>query len=650
MTSASPRLRLSILGIVALSLFGALFARLWYLQVMAAPQFEVQAQANRVREVTEKPPRGRILDAKGRVLVDNRTSLVVTINPHDLESVEDRDALLLDLARVLTRAGVPTKVATIERRLNDRQFNPLQPIPVAVDVPEELYLYLSERTDEYPSVEVRRETVRTYPYGAVAGNVLGYVGRISQEEYEAKSQSNDGYEPDSDIGKSGVEKSFEDQLRGITGVRTVEIDASNRPVGTIRYVPPQQGNDIQLTIDIDVQIAAEQALAAQLESLRGRFQRDGTLMKAPAGSVVVLDPRNGDVIAMASYPSYNPEEFVNGISTERYQELVGGSDADPLTNRTIQGLYAPGSTFKPITAIAALDAGMITEFSSYVDPGYYDVGTLRVYNAGKRPYGAVDVRRSLTVSSDVYYYWLGDRFWRERDTYGDGIQQTARAFGLGAVTGIDLPGEAAGLIPDPEVKARRHEENPEAFPEGTWYGGDNVNVAIGQGDVLTTPLQMANVYATIANGGTVYRPRIVARVLRPRADAGDSASVVFEVAPEVSGTVDLSESVRQPIFDGLTGVITHPEGTAYLPFQGFDFTNFAVAGKTGTAQVNGKADTSIFAAIAPAGTPTYAVAAFLEESGFGSDAAVPVVRRVFEAITGQDQTMPGETLVGSGAD
>ncbi len=627
METASPRLRISILGIVALSLFGALFARLWYLQVMASPQFEVQAQANRVREVTEKAPRGRILDAKGRVLVDNRTSLVVAINPHDLQSVDDRGELLSRLAHVLTQSGVPTKVSSIERHLADRQFNPLQAIPVAVDVPEELFLYLAERSDEFPSVEVRRETVRTYPYGAFAGNVLGYVGRISEEEYAAR----DGYEPDSDIGKSGIEKSFEEQLRGVRGVRTIEIDSQNRPVRTTEYFPPQQGYDIQLTIDIDVQMAAEKALAEQLESLRGRFQRDGALMKAPAGSVVVMDPRNGDVIAMASYPSYNPEEFVNGISTERYQELVAGSDADPLTNRTIQGLYAPGSTFKPITAIAALDAGMITEYSSYLDPGYYDVGTLRVYNAGKRPYGAVDVRRSLTVSSDVYYYWLGDKFWR--DTYGDGMQQTARAFGLGAITGIDLPGEAAGLVPDPDVKAKRHEENPEAFPEGKWYSGDNVNVAIGQGDVLVTPLQLASVYATIANGGTVYRPRITTGV-----------------EPEVTGSVELPASTVQPVLDGLTGVITSREGTAYLPFQGFDMTGFQVAGKTGTAQVNGKADTSLFASFAPSGNALYSVVAVLEESGFGSDAAVPVVRRVYEAITGQTQTLPGETLTGAGVD
>lgn len=657
MDTESPRLRMSVLGIVALSLFGALFARLLYLQVMAAPEFQVEAQANRVRKVSEEAPRGRILDAKGRVLVDNRTSLVVTVNPHDLASVDGRDGLLLNLARVLTDGGVPTKVSTIERRLNDRQFNPLQPVPVAVDVPESLYLYLSERADEFPSVEVQRRTVRTYPYGSAAAHVLGYVGRISQEELATKQGGKDDartiakpYEPDSEIGKTGVESTYEDDLRGTPGIRTIEIDARNRPVRTVDYQPPQRGNDVQLTIDVDVQLAAEKALADELESLRGGRQRDGKPTKAPAGSVVVTDPRNGSIVAMASYPTYNPEEFVNGISSERYAQLTGGAQADPFTNRAIQGLYAPGSTFKPVTATAALNTGMITPQTSYVDNGSYKVGNITVYNAGREAHGPVNLQRSLTVSSDVFYYWLGDRFWRERDSFGNGIQDTAHAYGLGSATGVPLPGEAGGLIPDPETKKRRHDKNPQAFPEGNWYSGDNVNLAIGQGDVLVTPLQLAGVYATIANGGTVYQPQVVARVLTPLADPWDPATVVRVIQPVVRSNVDLPPGTRDPIVTGLKGVTASHEGTAFGPFQGFDLRGFPVVGKTGTAQVSGKADTSVFAAFGPADSPGYAVAAVLEESGFGADAAAPVVRRVFESITGQTPTLPGSALPGSGAD
>jgi penicillin-binding protein 2 len=368
MDNDSPRLRMSILGVVVVSLFGALFARLWYLQVMAAPEYQVEARENRVRVVAEEGPRGRILDAKGRVIVDNRTSLVVTVNPRELEEVDDRDGLVLRLAETLTRFGVPTKVATIERTLADRQYDPLQPVPVAIDVPEELELYLAERAEEFPSVTVRRESVRSYPHGQAAAHLLGYVGRISREELEAKQGTKDAprpiakpYQPDSDIGKSGVEQTYEDELRGVPGRRVVEIDARNRPVRTVEYTPPRPGNDIQLTVDLDLQLMAERALAEQLAAIRGGRTRDGKKVQAPAGSIVVLDPRNGAVLAMASYPTYDPAEFVNGISEARYRALTGGAEADnPLINRAIQGLYAPGSTFKPITAYAALASGMIT--------------------------------------------------------------------------------------------------------------------------------------------------------------------------------------------------------------------------------------------------------------------------------------------------
>lgn len=652
MDNDSPRLRMSILGVVVVSLFGALFARLWYLQVMAAPEYQVEARENRVRVVAEEGPRGRILDAKGRVIVDNRTSLVVTVNPRELEEVEDRDGLVLRLAETLTRFGVPTKVATIERTLADRQYDPLQPVPVAIDVPEELELYLAERADEFPSVVVRRESVRSYPHGQAAAHLLGYVGRISREELEAKQGTPDApreiakpYQPDSDIGKSGVEQTYEDELRGVPGRRVLEIDARNRPVRTVEYTPPRPGNDIQLTVDLDLQLMAERALAEQLGAIRGGRTRDGKKVQAPAGSIVVLDPRNGGVLAMASYPTYDPEEFVNGISETRYRALTGGAEADnPLINRAIQGMYAPGSTFKPITAYAALASGMITPDTTYNDRGRYDVGD-RVFGSPGAA-GIVDVARSLTKSSDVYYYWIGHRFWLERDTYGDGMQAAATAFGLGSPTGIPIPGERAGLVPTPELKAQRNQQNPEAFPYGEWFPGDNINMAIGQGDVLVTPLQLADVYATFANGGTVYQPNVVARILRPGGDPNDPASVVRTVDPVVRNRVLLPPAILGPITQGLIGVTASREGTAYAPFQGFDQAAFPIASKTGTAEVDGKADTSLFAAWAPVGDARYAISAIFEEAGFGAEAAAPAVRRVLEHLSGQTVTDPSEIRLG----
>jgi penicillin-binding protein 2 len=652
MEHESPRLRLSILGIVALSLFGALFARLWYLQVMAAPEYKVEAQANRVRTVTEEAPRGRVLDVKGRVIVDNRTSRVVTVDPVELRSVsaEDQEALKLRLAETLTAFGVPTKVSTIDRRLNDTQFSPLQPIPVAIDVPEELQLYLAERADEFPAVQVERQSVRNYPEGSTAAHLLGYVGRISKEEYDARKGDDQPkpYQPDSPIGKGGVEQAYEDELRGKPGVRKIEVDAENRPIRTIEYTPPEPGNDIQLTVDLDVQKMAEQALREQLEATRGGRQRDSSraVLKAPAGSVVVLDPRNGGVVAMASYPTYDPVEFVNGISESRYAQLVGGAEVDnPLINRAIQGQYAPGSTFKPITAYGAMTKGLITANTYYTDNKVYEIPGGEPFNS-PRAHGSVNVPQALTVSSDVYFYWIGHNFYRQRDTLGNGLQDTARAFGLGATSGIPLVGEQTGLIIDPETKLRLHEENPDGFPYADWFPGDDIQGAIGQNIILVTPLQLANAYATVGNGGTLYQPQLVWRVLKPNSDPNDPASVVRVVEPVAKAQLPMPPEVRDPIVEGLVGVTNSRGGTAYGTFAGFDQDNFQLAAKTGTAQVAGKADTSVFAGFAPAGGPQYAFAAFLEESGFGSDAAAPVMRRVLELVSGQSVSKLGD--IGAG--
>lgn len=653
METSSSRLRLSILGVVALSLFGALFARLWYLQVMAAPQYKVEAQANRLRTVTEEAPRGRILDAQGRVIVDNRTSRVVTVDPVGLKEVDDQDALMLRLAEALTSFGVPTKVSSIQQELGDPSNSPVQPIPIAIDVPEELQIYLAERADEFPSVDVTRESVRNYPSDdkTTLAHLLGYVGRISGAEYEARKGDDQPkpYQPDSPIGKGGIEGAYEDDLRGKPGIRKIEVDANNRPIRTVEYTPPEPGYDIQLTVDLDVQQTAERALREQLDAARGGRQTDtngrSVIKKAPAGSVVILDPRNGGVRAMASYPTFNPEEFVNGISQARYDQLTLGAETDnPLINRALQGQYAPGSTFKPITAYAAMESGLIKATDTYNDTGEYDAGDRVFGSPGAK--GRVNVTQSLTVSSDVYYYWIGHNFYRQRDRLGNAMQDTARSFGLGSPTGIPVTGEQSGLIIDPETKAELHEQNPDGFPYSDWFPGDDIQGAIGQNIILVTPLQLASVYATFANGGTVYQPQVVWRVLEPNSDPNDPASVVRTVEPVVKGQLPMPPEVRKPIVDGLVGVTNSSGGTAYATFRGFDQKNFQIAAKTGTAQVDGKADTSVFAMFAPVADPQYAGAAVLEESGFGADAAAPVMRRVLELLSGQQITNVGDIAVG----
>jgi penicillin-binding protein 2 len=653
MANESPRLRLSILGIVALSLFGALFARLWYLQVMAAPEYKVEAQANRVRTVTEEAPRGRILDAKGRVIVGNRTSRVVTVDPVALRGMAqpDRDALVLKLAETLTSFGVPIKVSTVDRQLSDTEYNPLQPIPVAIDVPEELQMYLAEREEDFPSVEVTRESVRDYPSPdkTTAAHLLGYVSRISEAEYDARKGADKPkpYQPDSPIGKGGVEQAYEDDLRGKPGVRVIEVDANNRPIRTVEYTAPEPGNDIQLTIDLDVQRMAEQALREQLDATRGGRQQDSSraIKKAPAGSVVILNPQNGGVLAAASYPTYDPEEFVNGISSARYAQLTGGAEADnPLINRAIQGQYAPGSTFKPITAYAAMMSGLIDANTHYNDRGVYDAGDREFTSTGAK--GSVNVPQAITVSSDVYFYWVGHNFYRQRDTLGNAMQDAARAFGFDAESGIPITGEQPGLILDPDRLARLYEQNPEGFDSGTWLPGFDIQGAIGQNTVLVTPIQLANAYATLGNGGTLYQPNVVWRVLKANSDPNDPANVVRVVDPVVRAQLPMPPEVADPIIDGLIGVTNARGGTATATFAGFDQSGFQIAAKTGTAQVDGKADTSVFAGFAPVGAPQYAFSAFLEESGFGSDAAAPVMRRVLELLAGLNISNVAEIATG----
>lgn len=649
MDTSSPRLRMSLLGVVVLGCFVALFARLWYLQVMEAPALAVQATANRTRIVATEAPRGRIFDVKGRIIVDNRTSLIVSIDRNELKKVDNQSELIAKLAAALTANGTPTKITTIEKRLADKRADQLGVVPIASDVTEEVVHHLSENAEDYPSVAFERKTVRFYPYGMAASNILGYTGRISAEALKTLEPGTDPegvektYQPDSIIGLAGIESVYERELRGTPGIELVQVDYRNRPVGTESYQPPKSGNDIQLHIDIEVQMRAEQSLVDRLNVLRGTPQRDGVMRNAPAGSVVVLDPQDGGVIALASAPAYDPREFSNGISQERYEELQNINGASALIDRSITGQYAPGSTFKLVTAAAALSNGLIDANSSIYDDGVYKVGNpvQEFTNAGKQKYGNINLVRALTVSSDVYFYWLGDRM--------DGttlIQDAATAFGFDKKTGIDLPNESAGYVLTKAEKKALHNKYPDAYPNGDWYTGDNVQLAVGQNVIVVTPIQLARAYAALANGGTVYQPHVVWKILTPNADPADPSDVVRVIEPVISGTVTLPPDVRQPIVSALEGV-TSGLGTAASAFVSFDLRAFPIVGKTGTAQVEGKADTSLFASYGPAASPKYVVTAVMEESGFGAEAAGEVTRRIYEVLANQALTGAGTATTGS---
>ncbi|MBK9181026.1 MAG: penicillin-binding protein 2 [Acidimicrobiales bacterium] len=629
MSADSPRLRLGILGIVVVSLFATLFARLWFLQVMAAPTFQVAAESNRVRIVQETPVRGRILDRNGTIIVGNRQSAVVTVDREAIAEPGDREALFASLAPVLGKAP-----EDLEARYQDGRYNALLPLPLAEDVPEGTVVYLDERQDQLPGVSTELVAVRDYPYGALAAHVLGYVGEINESELEALAS--DGYELGDQLGKTGVEKTYEQDLRGTPGVTKLEVDSQGRVLRVLARRPPQPGHDVVLSIDLNVQSYTEQVLAEELANARTRRPRTSDVnYAAPAGSMVVLDPRDGAVIALASYPSYDPRVFVNGISQGQFDFLNDPANHYPLNNRATQGLYSPGSTFKLITAVAALRSGLIDARTSIVDDGEYEVPDCTdqciFRDSGGGVDGTVDIRRAMAVSSDVFFYKLGADFWMARGRLGLGIQETARDLGLGAESGIPLPDEQAGRVPDPETKQALHEENPEAFPFGEWFTGDNVNLSIGQGDMLLTPLQLANTYATFANGGTLHSPNIALRVQEP------DGAVVREFGPRALRQVALPPEVRDPILEGLREAISTEEGTAYGPFAGFPLAEFPLAGKTGTAQTRANEDvfdTSLFVGFGPVFNPEYVVAAVLEEAGFGSTAAAPAVRRVFDGLAG----------------
>ncbi|MGI8686756.1 MAG: penicillin-binding protein 2 [Acidimicrobiales bacterium] len=638
MSNDSARLRLSIVGIVVVSLFAALFARLWYLQVMDTGTFQALATQNRVRTVYEPAPRGRILDRQGRPLVENRGYQAVTVTRLE---VQDKPEVLTRLAALL---GLPRD--ELEKRIADRRYSPYKPVPVAEDVPEEVVVYLREHSTDFPGVAATAVAERTYPHGSLAAHVLGYVGEVNDKELAARKGA--GYRLGDDIGKSGVERSFEEDLRGTPGKVRLEVDAGGKVLlPALSSSPPRQGNDVQLTIDLDVQALAEDSLARGLEAARASHDRNtGKSFVAPAGSVVVLDPRDGSLLALASNPSYNPADFVNGIRPEVFAALQDPVNRFPLTNRAIQGQYAPGSTFKLFTALAALRTGLIAPNTTFVDEGSYRIRNCRgekcVYrNAGGQAYGRVNLAQALTVSSDAFFYNIGANLWFGGGPNANAIQGAARDLGLGTRSGLSLAGEMRGRVPDPESRKKAHEDYPEAFPYGDWRAGDNVNLSIGQGDTAVTPLQLANAYAAFANGGSVLKPRVAARVLQP------DGQPVREIVPESASKVALDPGHRSVILQGLRASIASPEGTGAGAFFGFPLDSFPVAGKTGTAQVVGKQDTAVFVAFAPADAPQYVVAVVMEEAGFGGAVAAPVARRILDGLAGHP---PGPVQLAGGVD
>ena len=687
MDTDSNHVRLSALGIVAVSLFLVLFMRLWFLQGIDRQEFEAASVSNRLRVIHEEGPRGRIFDRNGKILVDNKTSIVVSLDREPLRKMEPagRTALFVDLADTLNGLGVPTKVAGIETAFEDKRYLPQEYVPIAEEVDPSIEIYLMERAARFPGIVVERKAIRTYPYGNVAVHLLGYVGEINEKELEAKGgtvagsstsstasttttttarsagvdSGGDGkdYRLGDSIGKSGVENAYEDDLRAVPGQRTIEVNAKGDLVDVISLDPSEAGDDVWLSVDVDLQAHAERLLAAKIQDLRGGRDNDNNRLNAPQGSVVIQDPQNGQILAMASYPDYDPSTTVNGISQEQWDAYNDPNSGLPLVNWGLQGAYAPGSTFKLYTAYAGLRSGYLQGANEIVsDPGFYEAEncageTCEFQNARRKPHGTVNLSEALTVSSDVYFYKMADKFWNLTDQFGvTPIQDAAAEFGLGSRTGIPLTGEVSGRLPTPDARRAAFEARPDLFMTGDWQSGDNINTSIGQGDVLATPLQIVDSYATFANGGTRYQPQVVTKVTRtsdatlpPTDPAG--YSVVREIQPVVQRRVEFQPDWYSKIFDGLVGVTQNAGGTAAAAWQASP-TAWPMAGKTGTAQVSEKADTALFAGWGPAqlGQPArYAISVVIPEAGFGGDVAAPLAFRIMAPLS--DGQLPAACAV-----
>lgn len=675
MTSHNSRHRLGLVAITALSLFGALFARLWFLQIVEGEKLGQQISSNAQGVVVVEPaPRGRILDRNGVVLVDNRQSVVVAVDMQAFADMAKAEQVKVveRLSTSLSRSRPPNEAITVDfirQRLNDSRFSRFRPVPVVEDIDVELEIYFREQADRFPSVVVERQTVRQYPYGSLAAHVVGYVGSISETQY-ADLKGVDGPKPylqSDEIGKSGVESSYEKYLRGVPGKRVYEVDRSNRVVGEIESErrAPKQGDDVYLAIDVRVQAETEISLRQGLEQRR---TEEGDLKEpypAEAGAATVVDPVNGQVLAMASFPTYDPSTLVGGIDCPVWRDLHGlpanGSCADideeigavpaadrplsKLLNRAISGLYPPGSTFKLATAYAALELGLVTPETTLDDPGYFQIpgcngANCRVSSptAESGGIGTVNLNSAITASSDTYFYKLGNDSWalhKERGMVGpSALQDEIAKFGIGTLTGIDLAGEKAGRLPNPEwLKTFDKALNGKATEAGNWKSGASINLAIGQGDVLVTPLQMANAYASFANGGTLHRPGMLDRIT----PFDEPEKVVERFEPKVLQRLDWDPAAHLAVNDGFAGVTQdRPNATAEAAFAGFPQDLWPAAGKTGTAQTgtkdNRKEDHSWFVGYGPANDSRYSAAVIMEHSGGGGAAAAPAVRRIFETV------------------
>ena len=616
-------IRVGVLVLAAFMLFGVLAFRLWYLQILSGDDYSNSATVNRVRTVMVEAPRGVVYDRDGQAMVENRAGLSVGFLTMDMYDPQDEAfQFQTEISRLAELLEVPRSDLLEAYKKAGR--DPYVTYIVKEDVPEETVVaYLKEHSLEFPGVEVEKTFLRQYPFKALAAHLLGYVGEISQKDLDEEEFLD--LKAGAHVGKDGVERTYDSYLRGTDGWKTVEVNAAGQPIDFIENVAAIAGNNLWLTVDKDLQQAAEDAVADGIQ----RAHRDG-YTKAAGGAVVALDPRTGEILALASYPDYDPSLWVGGIDKTSYAELTAEAANNPLFDRAVNGLYPAGSTFKPFVAAVALDEGVVTDDEIIYCDGDFERAGTEWKDWTTQGHGDVNITQAIMESCDVFFYTLGSRLY---DLSGAVFQEGIRRFGFGKKTGIDLPRETGNSrVPDKTWK-REYYDDPEAQ---LWKPGDEINLAIGQGDLLVTPLQLAVACGAIANGGTVWVPHLGLQIT----DA--SGRVIWQYENEGTA-LGISDKILTTVRRGMRLVTSDGwGGTAYNAFWGFPV---AVGGKTGTAEKKPLKDYALFIGYAPAdgnSEPEIVVVAVIEQGGHGSSVAAPVVRRVMEAYFGYE---PGGTQV-----
>jgi penicillin-binding protein 2 len=589
-------LRIAILGAVIVAAVATVLLRLWSLQILDGPHYRVLAQDHGVLDVRVHPPRGEILDRNGRVLVENHTVMTLQLRPSDLPT--DKSERRRELRKLGDLLGLSQH--EIRQRVRATPQFAGYPVVLKQGLDRRLLFYFLENKESFPGVSVERTYVRKYPDGTLAAHILGQVGQISPHQLTRPQYKT--LKPGDIIGQAGVEYTYDKFLRGTAGAERIQVDALGRPRGTLGNQPAQAGDNLRLTLDSGLQETGEAALRA----------------KGLPGAFVAMNVHTGALLGMGSYPTYDPSFYTRPHTKGQY-DAFANQPGDPLVDRADQGGYPTGSAFKPITATAALQDGLITPSTIFDDTGSLDIGGLVVHNAGGAANGPIDMSTALQVSSDVYFFNLG--LHAQASGNGGQIQDWAFKYGLGRKPQADVPDATAGLIPTPAWRNRVFRSHKNPYIDRPWNQGDNVNLAVGQGDVQVTPLQLARAYAALANGGTLVRPHVGGSIVNIQ------GKTVRKIHPAPQRHLRISNETRSVILDGLHRAADEPGGTSYPVMGSFPIP---VAGKTGTAERQGQQDQSWYSVIAPYNDPQIVVTVTVERGGFGVETAAPIARAILE--------------------